>query len=167
VIHRRGVLPVVVLLSLVLLGVMVQIVRGAAAAAPAGDRAPRATSTPTATTTRAARGVLRSLAAVEHAYAAGDVRRLCRPGALVDPVVIRAQNAGGRECEPELESLIAHVPRLRFTVRDLALRPDLATVDVTVAEGAGAPVDFVRRGGRWLLSFSDGNDPLPALAGAP
>jgi hypothetical protein len=164
VIHRRGAIPVLVLLTLVLLGVVLQIVRGPAGAAPAADRAPSATSTPAATTTRAARAVLRSLTAVERAYAAGDVRRLCRPGALVDPAVIRAQK---QECEPELESLIAHVPRLRLTVRDLALRPDLATVDVTIDGGAGAPVDCVRRGGRWLLSFSDGNDPLPVLAGAP
>jgi hypothetical protein len=36
---------------------------------------------------------------------------------------------------------------------------------VVAANGGSATVDFVRRDRRWLLSFSDGNDPLPALAG--
>jgi hypothetical protein len=163
-IHRRGVLPVLVLLALVLLGTVVQIVRGTAAATPGGQPAAAASPTPTAPT-GAARAVLSSLAGVERVYDAGNVRRLCRPGALVDPAVIRAQNARREGCESELESLIANVPRLQLTVRELAVRADLATATVATANGNGATVDFVRRGGRWLLSFSDGDDPLPALAG--
>jgi hypothetical protein len=159
-IHRRGVVPVLVLLFLVLLGFVVQIVRGPAAATPAADASP----TPTAPT-GPARAVLSSLADVERAYDAGDVRKLCRPGVLVDPAVIRAQNARRDGCESELESLIANVPRLNVTVRELGVRADLATAAVVTANGGSATVDFVRRGGRWLLSFSDGHDPLPALAG--
>jgi hypothetical protein len=162
-IHRRGVLPALVLLALVAVGFVFALLRGPAAT-PAADQPPSARSTPP---TGEARAVLRSLAAVQRAYAAGNVRRLCRPGALVDPAVIRAQNAGRNECETEIESLIAHVPTLRLTLRDVALRPDLATVVVSVPGGADDPVDFIRRGGRWLLSFSAGNDPMPVLAGAP
>jgi len=164
VIHRRGVAPALLLLALVAVGFVLALVRGPAGATP--DGSPRAASPPAAQTAEA-RAVLRSLAAVERAYAGGNVRRLCRPGALVDPAVIRAQDAGRNQCETELESLIAHAPRLRPTVRDIALRPDLATVVVSVDGGTENPVDFVRRGTRWLLSFSAGNDPMPVLAGAP
>jgi hypothetical protein len=79
--------------------------------------------------------------------------------------VIRAQNARRSGCESELESLIANEPRLQVTVRGLATRSDLVTVDIVAANGAEATVDFVQRDGRWLLSFSDGDDPLPALVG--
>jgi hypothetical protein len=163
-IHRRGVLPALVLLVLVVVGGVLQIARGSAAP-DAGARA-TATPTPTATPTAAEQAVLRSLAAVERAYDAGNVRRLCRPGALLDPAVIRAQDAQAQGCESELESLKANVPRLRVTVRTLALERDLATADVLTTTSTGATVDFVRRGQRWLMSFSDSGDPLPALAGA-
>jgi hypothetical protein len=162
-IHRRGVLGVLLLLVLVVAGFAAQVVRGPAAATPTVQSA---TPTPIPAT-GAARAVIRSLARVERAYDAGDVRRLCRPGALVDPAVIHAQNAQVDGCESELESLIANVPRLRVTVRGLAVRADLATATVLTENGNAATVDFVRRGGRWLLSFGDGANPLPALAGAP
>jgi hypothetical protein len=151
-IHRRGVLPVLLLLVLVVAGFVLQAVSGPNAATS------RATATPSATPTAAERPVLRSLAAVEQAYAAGDVRRLCRPGALLDPAVI------GDGCERRLESLIANVPRLRVTVQALALRRDLATAAVRTMSGDTTTVDFVRRGRRWLMSFSDGQDPIAALA---
>ena len=60
---------------------------------------------------------------------------------------------------------MANVPRLRVTVRALALRSDLATATVVTATGTGAMVDFVRHGQRWLMSFSEGADPITALAG--
>jgi hypothetical protein len=160
-IHRRGVLPVLVLLALVVFGLVGQIVRGSGTATPAGQSA---AATP-APVTGAGREALRSLAAVERAYDAGNVRRLCRPGVLVDPAVIRAQNAAKDGCEGEVEGLMANVPRLHVTVRALAVESDLVTADVAAANGAAATVDFVHRDGRWLLSFSDGTDPLPALAG--
>jgi hypothetical protein len=163
-IHRRGVLPVLLLLALVLVGAVLQIVRGPSGATPGGQPAAGATPTPTPAT-GAAREVLQSLAAVERAYDAGNVRRLCRPGVLVDPGVIHAQDARPGGCEGELESLMANAPRLRLTVRALAVRPDLVTTTLATATGASETVDFVRRGERWLLSFSDGNDPMPALAG--
>jgi len=160
---RPSRLPVLGLLVLVLFGFVVQIVRGSGEAAPVAQPA-AATPTPTPAT-GTAREVLRSLAAVENAYDAGNVRRLCRPGALVDPAVIHAQNDARDGCEGELEELMANVPRLQVTVRGLATRSDLVTVDIVAANGAEATVDFVQRDGRWLLSFSDGDDPLPALVG--
>jgi hypothetical protein len=159
-IHRRGVLPALVLLVLVVVGAVLG-VAGRPAGSTTGAR-PAATPSPE---TSGERAVLRALAAVERAYTAGDVRRLCRPGALLDPAVIRVQNQRARGCEDELESLMANVPRLHVTIRALALRPDLATADVVTSFGADATVDFIRRGQRWLLSFSGGEDPIPALAG--
>jgi hypothetical protein len=161
-IHRRGVLPVLVLLVLVLAGTVLQFVRATASTSPDSQPAAQATPAPPG---GAARAVLHSLSAVERAYDAGDVRRLCRPGALVDPAVIRSQNARRAGCERELEALIANEPRLRVTARAIAVRPDLANVAVVTGSGTSAAVDFVRHGRRWLLSFSDGQDPLPALAG--
>ena len=161
-IHRRGVLPVFVLLVLLIVGAVLQVV-GSSGTATSG-RPPTAAATPAPTSTPAARAVLRSIAGVERAYESGDVLRLCRPGALVDPAVIRFQNAA-QGCERELESLKANVPRLQAKVSRLVLQSDLATATIETAGGTGATVDFVRRVGRWLLSFSDGADPLPALAG--
>jgi hypothetical protein len=109
--------------------------------------------------------VVRSLAAVERAFDAGNVLRLCRPGALVDPAVIRRQDIGSGDCESELEGLVASRAPLRLAVRQVAVRPDLATVTVATTSGARVAVDLVRQGQRWLLSFSDGGDPMPALAG--
>jgi hypothetical protein len=111
------------------------------------------------------RAVLRTLSAVERAYDVGDVRRLCSPGALLDRAVIRAQDKQAQGCEDELESLKANVPRLDVRIRALALQPDLATAELVTTFGTEATVDFVRRGKRWLMSFSDGEYPLPALAG--
>jgi hypothetical protein len=161
-IHRRGVLPVLLLLALVLVGTVVQIVRGPSAAAPAATSRPSVIETPVPTET--AREVMASLADVQRAYRLGDVRQLCRPGVLVDRAVIRAQNAHGDGCESEVESLLATRPSLKVTVHDVNVVGDLATAAVTTASG-DTTVDFVRRGARWLLSFSDGDDPLPALAG--
>jgi hypothetical protein len=158
-IHRRGVIPIVVLLVLVVFGFALQAVRG-----PASATQPTTAADPTPTPdTAAAQAVIRALGAVRRAYNAGSVRRLCRAGALVDAAVVRSQHG---HCESRLESLLANVPRLRFTVRDLTLQPDLATASVSTATGTGARVDLVRDGQRWLLSFSDGANPMPALAGS-
>jgi hypothetical protein len=162
-IYRRGVLTALALLALVVVGSVLQTLGGTtqapnAAATPTAT----ATATPTPTPTAAEQAVLRSLAAVERAYDAGDVRRLCRPGALVDPTVVRGH---GRACESHLENLIASVPQLRLTVRGIAMRPDLATATVLTANDASTTIDFVRDGQGWLLSFSNGGDPFAALAG--
>jgi hypothetical protein len=159
--HRRGVIPIIVLLALVLFGFVVQAVRG-----PSAATQPSAAASPIPTPqTRQAEAVLKALAAVQRAYDAGNARRLCRPGAVVEGPVIRRQTAQSGGCVSEVESLMANVPQLQFTVRKLTLEPDLATATVTTAKGTSAPVDLVRDGQRWLLSFSDGADPLPALAG--
>lgn len=163
-IHKRGVLPALILLAMVVIGAGMQIAFGSSGAGAAGSAAPAATPAPPRVTGQAV-AVVRSLAAVQRAFNAGELPRLCRRGGLVDPAVIRRQNAEGPGCEAELEALMANAPPLRLTVRRLALRPDLASVTVTNARGGEPVVDLVRRGSRWLLSFSDGSDPMPALAG--
>jgi hypothetical protein len=160
-IYRRGVLPVLVLLSLVVLGVVGRIAGGSATPVP-----PAASPTPTPTPAQAApREVTRVLDAVQGAFNSGDVRRLCRTGDLVDPAVVSEQNAQPGGCASELETLIANEPPMRLTVRSAAMRTDLATVEVSTARGQRVSVDLVRRGSAWLLSFSYGDDPMPALAG--
>jgi hypothetical protein len=167
-IRPRGVIPILLVVLLVLFGTALQIVRGPAAApraaAPAGLAPIGATPTPSPPA-NSAREVREAVAAVQHAFNAGDVRLLCRSGALVDSAVIRRQNRQSGGCESELELLMAHEPPMRLTVRRLALRRDLATATVTTASGAGVQIDLVRKGRRWLLSFSRGSDPMPALAG--
>jgi hypothetical protein len=159
-IHRRGVLPALVLLLLVVVGGVLQVAGGSAG--PATDAPPTVTPSPN---TAGERAVLRTLSAVERAYAAGDVRLLCVPGALLDSAAIRAQDSQAKDCEDLLESLMASVPRLHLRVRALALEPDLATAEVVTTSGAEATVDFVRRRKRWLMSFSSGEYPIPALVG--
>jgi hypothetical protein len=162
--RRRALIPLLMLL-LVLFGTGVQIVRGTAAV-PSRQAPIAATPTPTpAPPAGPARDVVRSLARIQRAFNAGNVRLLCRPGAVVDAAVIRRQNAQSGGCESELENLMAHEPPLRLTMRQVALRRDLATATVAITSGAGVPVDLVRQGRRWLLSFSEGSDPMPALAG--
>ncbi len=45
------------------------------------------------------------------------------------------------------------------------MRSDLATAVVTTHPGTTVSVDLVRGPRGWLISFSDGHDPMPALAG--
>jgi hypothetical protein len=166
---RRSVTLAVTLLflALVVFGVVVQAV-GGTSASPAA--APVTTPTPQAaapsTKTPEGEQVVRALAAIQRAFNAGDVTRLCRPAALVDPAVIREQNRNPGGCESEIEELVANEPQLHLAVRQLALRRDLASATATTTSGASVSVDLVRHGRGWLLSFSDGNDPMPALAGA-
>jgi hypothetical protein len=164
ILHKRGVLPVLLLLALVLVGTGMQIAFGAARESPSVP--PTATPTPTPTpAVGQTDAVERSLTAVQRAFNAGDLGSLCRRGRLVDPDVIGGQDADRPGCEAELEALMAHEPPLRLTVRRVTVRPDLASVTVTTAQGQDAVVDMVRRGDRWLLSFSNGSDPMPVLTG--
>jgi hypothetical protein len=162
-IHRRGAAGALLLLTLVLIGTGMQIAFGSSSG-PSGAAAVRPTAPPSPVTGRAVAAV-RALATVEQAFNAGDVALLCRRGGPVDPAVIRRENAAAPGCEAELEALMADTPPLRLSVRRISLRRDLATVTFTNARVRDAVVDVVRRGGRWLLSFSDGNDPMPVLAG--
>ena len=159
---------VAVVLVLVVLGWAATLVTGGSRAA-VGPGASTPTPTPSATTAAPA-GVARDVAAaldrVQRAFDAGDVGLLCRPGALVDPAVIREQDAQSGGCEGEAETLIGDEPRMQLDVRSVAADGDLATATMKTARGTTAHVDLIRTGGRWLLSFSDTDDPLPELAGA-
>jgi hypothetical protein len=161
VIHRRGVWPTVVLLVIAMAGAVTQIVRGGAAAPASPARAGATQPAPAAT----ARAVIRTLAAVQQAFDAGDVRPLCGAGVLVDPTVIRTQDERSGGCRAELAALIRHEPPLRLTLRRLTLGRGTACVDATTAQGRRVAVHLVRRETRWLLSLGDGRDPWPALAG--
>ncbi|HEX4690846.1 MAG TPA: hypothetical protein VH276_09135 [Solirubrobacteraceae bacterium] len=79
----------------------------------------------------------------------------------MDSAVIAAQDRAG-SCESELEVLMGEGP-MRLSVSRVSVRSDLATATVSTAHSAAVPVDLVRDGRRWLLSFSQGQDPLPAL----
>lgn len=96
----------------------------------------------------------------------GDVERLCRPAAVFTPAVVAGMNTAFDTCEQdvELSSIFTRPPAL--SVVKLSHRPDLATLQVRVGRGATIPLDVVRGRRRWLVSFSDGNDPLTALAAA-
>ena len=113
---------------------------------------------------RAAPGVVDALARVQKAFNAGDVVLLCKSGALVDPAVIRSQDSQGG-CENELETLVANEAPMRLAVQKVTTDRDLAVAVVSTRLGTTATVDLVRNGSGWLLSFSDSDDPMPALAG--
>ena len=102
--------------------------------------------------------------ALSRALRDGDVAALCRPSAIFTPPVVADMNTPGTSCEAsdEVSSALSRPPAL--TVVALAFRPDLAVAQVS-APGGTVPLDVVRYGRRWLVSFSDGNDPLAALAG--
>jgi hypothetical protein len=166
-IRRRS---VTVVLALVVVGWAASLLGGSSGAAlgPVATATPTPTPTPTPTATAPtpiAREATAALDRVQRAFDAGDARLLCRPGALVDPAVIRQQNAQSGGCEAEAETLIGDESQLKLEVRSVAAKRDLATVTVTTARGTTAHVDLIRSGGSWLLSFSDADDPLPVLAG--
>jgi hypothetical protein len=162
-IERRGVIAALLVLALVAFGAAVLLVPqpGPQPTADAASASPSAT-TPSPADAATARAVTATIARVERAFNAGDVRLLCRPGAVVDAAVVRHRGAG---CERQLETLIGDEPPLRLTVRGVSVRPDLATATVAPRSGSTVRVDLVRGPRGWLLSFSDGDDPMPALAG--
>src|SRR4051794_40533219 len=104
--YRRGVIPVVFLLGLILLGLLAQLLAGTAPPVTAPARAAKpaapARAAPPAIPAGATAAV-RALDRVQRSFDAGDVVTLCKPGVLVDPAVIAAQNAQGG-CESELET---------------------------------------------------------------
>jgi hypothetical protein len=93
----------------------------------------------------------------------GRVERLCEPGAVFTPAVVAAMNEGGRSCEASLEASTELRRPPALAVTKLAYEPGLATALVGVGHGSTFPLDIVRRGPRWLVSFSNGTDPLVAL----
>ena len=161
-IDRRGVIPVLILLALVVIGTGASIVTGTA---PPRTPAEQPTVTPTPTSSAQTSDVAAAVARVQHAFNAGDTAALCRPGALVDAAVIRRQDRRPGGCEAELEVLLADSSSTQLTVGKVRLRSDLATAVVTTHRGTTVSVDLVRGPRRWLICFSDGDDPMPALAG--
>jgi hypothetical protein len=165
--RRAGVVPFLIL-AVVVVGIVVTQVVGGSAPQRAADAASAAT-TPAATPSPAdspdGRAVVAAVAHVQRAFNAGDVGLLCKPGALVDAAVVRNQDATAGGCESQVELLVAHESPLRLRVRDVTVRPELATAVVATRAGTTVPVDLIRGPRGWLLSFSSGEDPMPALAG--
>jgi hypothetical protein len=145
---------------------------GSAPIAATGDVT--TTATQTTATTSAVPAIVRreqtraadAVGVLAGALRDGDVERLCRPGAVFTSAVVAEMN-GAQSCEQEVElsSVVTHPPTLTV-VQPPSYEPDLVTLRVRVGRGATVPLDVVREGGQWLVSFSDGNDPLGALAAA-
>ena len=104
-----------------------------------------------------------AVAAFAHALRDGDVELLCRPGAVFTPAVVTSMNSGGDSCEASLErsDALEHPPTMIVT--GLAFEPGLARTRVSVGGRSAIPLDVVRSGRRWLVSFSDGADPVAAV----
>jgi hypothetical protein len=103
-----------------------------------------------------------AVGALSRALRAGDVVRLCRPEGVFTSAVVSELNALGPGCETTVETSPAFTAPPAMTVTAVALRPDIAQATVSV-QGRSVPLDIVRHGRRWLVSFSDGDDPLGAL----
>jgi hypothetical protein len=131
-----------------------------------------ATSTPSPTPTPTATpipdpAIGDALMALQAAYNAGNVQAVCRPGKLIDPAVIpHLHQIGVVNCEADVEHLLSTTGNMDIAVRSVQMRPDLATAMVSPAGATAVGVDLVRHGERWLISFSNGGDPLQAMAGA-
>jgi hypothetical protein len=94
----------------------------------------------------------------------GEVDRLCRPDGVFTSAVVSAVRQSGQSCEDSLElsNALQHPPQL--TVTKLAFEPGLATAQVRIGSGSTIPLDIVRKGQRWLVSFSNGVDPVSAMS---
>lgn len=95
----------------------------------------------------------------------GDVERLCRPGAIFTGAVVDEMGSGGVSCEAYVEELLATRRPPPAEVVAVSVTPGLATARVRANRSRTVPLTLVREGRRWLISFSDGTDPLGALTG--
>jgi hypothetical protein len=129
------------------------------AAGPATRSAPPVAATLQGEPARAA-GAVDVLA---RALRNGDVERLCRPGAVFTSAVVGTMNQGGESCEASLERSPALRDPPTLTVTSLAFEPGLARAQVRIGGGRTIPLDVVRSGHRWLVSFSNGADPLAVI----
>jgi len=159
------------LLGLVVAGWVLGAIRGAhhyaapAHATAARPRAVRDAARPPvpAAMARAQAGATAAVARFDGALRNGDVEQLCRPNGIFTGAVVADLNLGGVSCEAAFEDspVLARPPAL--TVTGATARPDLITARVRVGAGQTLPLDVVRDGGRWLVSFSNDVDPLTAL----
>jgi hypothetical protein len=106
-----------------------------------------------------------AVAALGQALRGGDVLRLCRRGAIFTPAVVEEMGTGGATCEASVEDLLASGQPPTTAVVAVELEPRLATAKVRVSPSTTVALTLLRDRHRWLISFSDGNDPLVALIG--
>jgi hypothetical protein len=100
---------------------------------------------------------------LEQALHDGDLVALCRPGAIFTRAVIKDMYGDGTNCQAALEASGAVTKPPKLTVTRITTERDLARAEVRVSNGTTAPLDLVRDGSRWLVSFSEGNNPIVAL----
>lgn len=105
----------------------------------------------------------RAVHVLARAVRGGDVHRLCRPGAVFTSAVVAGMKAGGQSCEASLELSNALLRPPALTVTRLVYRPGLAAAQVRVGRDRVIPLDLVHARRRWLVSFSDGDDPIVAI----
>jgi hypothetical protein len=101
---------------------------------------------------------------LEVALRRGDVERLCAPDDVFTRAVVEQLGVPPMSCEAtvEISPALSRAPRL--AVDRIRLRPDLATAAVRVDDRPPVALDLVRGQRRWLVSFSNGADPLVAVA---
>ena len=104
-----------------------------------------------------------AVATLDRALGDGDVERLCRPNAIFSAAVVAEMRSGGVSCEASIEDTLANRRVPAMQVVSVAVKPDLATAQVRVGGGHTVPLSLLREGRRWVVSFSDGDDPLGAL----
>lgn len=107
--------------------------------------------------------VAAAVAALGRTLRDGDVERFCRPRAIFTAAVVAEMDHGGVSCEASVEDTLAASGPPALTVIAVSVEPGLATAQVRVRGGATVPLTLLRDGRRWLVSFSNGNDPLAAL----
>jgi hypothetical protein len=97
---------------------------------------------------------------LERSLRGGEVERLCRPGSVFTSAVLAqiSEPAGSCEASIELSDALAYPPAL--TVTRLRQTGGLAMARVRVGDGRTIPLDIVRSGRRWVVSFSDGVNPI-------
>ena len=151
-------------MALIAVGAAVLLAGCGTFALPAASHSPRPAQPPRPPQLRgeAARAA-EAVGGLEHALRVGDVERVCRPNAVLTAAVVGEMNSGGATCEATVESMLNDWGSPRLTVLAVALEPDLATARVRIRSAGVVPLTLLRVGGRWLVSFSDGNDPLSAL----
>jgi hypothetical protein len=109
--------------------------------------------------------VANAVDALDGALRDGEVERLCRPGAIFTDAVVREMNGDGVTCEASVEDVLTEWGSPRMTVVGVSVKPGLATARVRVSGDGTVPLTLLPDRHRWLVSFSNGNDPLSALAG--
>jgi hypothetical protein len=130
-------------------------------------------ATPTATTTPAPTpvftGEARRVAAAVHDFGValdrGEVERICAPNAVVTAAAITNLDQDEGSCEQYADGRLENTGPISLAATSIKLRTDLALADVRRRDGTTVALTLLKDRRRWLLSFSDLEDPLSAILG--